>query len=138
MSKIYVIAGHVSEAEYWIKSNLEKRAMSGVTTLSRSDYVYVSEAVRLRGIRDPHGVFVGSWKNRQDILEIVETLMLQSTNPNPALGKIHKELNGSESMLRVKRAANALAEEIDAEVMASLCKKINGGELSGNTTSNDR
>ena len=57
-----------------------------------SHYVYVSHADNLRGIQNPHGVFVGNWLGRPDILEIVQQLMMCSTDPNPALGKIYKEL----------------------------------------------
>ena len=47
--KIFVIAGNRAEADQWIKSHLEKRAMSGVTTLSWSDYVVVTDVTRLKG-----------------------------------------------------------------------------------------
>ena len=60
MSKIFVIAGNRVEADQWIKSHLEKRAMSGVTTLSWSDYVVVTDVTRLKGYSDPHGVFIGT------------------------------------------------------------------------------
>ena len=92
MNKIFVIAGNKYQAEVWIKQDLEKRSKSGTTTLSRSEYVYVDDATRIRGIRDPHGVFIGTWKERWDIQEVVETLMIQSSNANAALGKIYKDL----------------------------------------------
>ena len=92
MSKIFVIAGNKYQAEDWIKKNLEKRAMSGETTISRSQYVYVDDATKLRGIRDPRGVFIGTWRERWDIREVVETLMIQSIHVNPTLGKIWGEV----------------------------------------------
>jgi len=39
--KKFVVAGNHVQAEDWIKKDLEKRAMRGETTLSRSEYVFV-------------------------------------------------------------------------------------------------
>jgi hypothetical protein len=200
MSKIFVVAGSYFQANRWIKQDIEKRINAGQTSLTLSHYVYVSSAADLRGYSDPHGVFIGTWKDRPDIQEIVETLLIQSTHVNHSLAKIRKELNnkllavyingimqaqnhdyvsdgsfvvfnqapppmadvtirtmseiskhiGNGSMVSfaiktlrnpsqgILRGAEMLAKAIDDEVLATLCKKINGGELSGNTTSNNR
>jgi len=137
MSKIFVIAGTGEEARRWINSNIEKRAKSGETTLSLSEYCYVATPDKLKGIRDPHGVFVGNWLGRPDILEIVEMLMMQSIHVNPALGKIYKDLLpkvrptpkqpplhkvAGGYALAVEDAARLLAQEIDKEVIKSLMK----------------
>lgn len=144
MSKIFVIAGNKYQAEDWIKKNLEKRAMSGETTLSRSEYVFVDDASRLRGYRDPRGVFIGTWRERWDIREVVETLLTQSIHVNPTLGKIWGEVKDRvkptpklkrvtggwiNEELAIQEAANLLAREIDEEVMKTVMKKINGGNL---------
>ncbi len=89
--KIYVVAGTGEEARRWINSNIEKRAKIGMP-YSLSDYVYVANADKLRGIQDPHGVFVGNWKGRADIFDIVQQLMMQSIHINPALSKIYNDL----------------------------------------------
>lgn len=89
--KTFVVAGTSHEANYWIINDLGKHYPAN-TSLSMSDYVYVSHPDVLRGHRDPHGVFVGNWMGRPDILQIVEALMLASVNVNPALGKIYKDL----------------------------------------------
>ena len=139
MSKIFVIAGNKVQADQWIKSNLEKRKNEGVTTLSWSDYVVVTGADRLRGIQDPHGVFVGTWRDRTDIFDVVQALMMQQTHPSPSLIGIYKtlrptpkvnptHLNGTWSQ-RVQEAADDLAKEIDEEVLRTLLRKVNGGSL---------
>lgn len=141
--KIFVIAGNRQQADQWIKTNLEKRSKSGSTTLSWSDYVVVSDVNKLRGIQDPHGVFIGTWRERLDTYEIVQTLIYNSVHVNKQLHDIHnslkpkvrptpKYLNGvwSDDMgTAVKRASEALAMEIDAEVLRNLTRKINGGVL---------
>jgi hypothetical protein len=91
--KKFVVAGNHVQAEDWIKKDLEKRAMRGETTLSRSEYVFVDDASRLKGIKDPRGVFIGTWRDRWDIREVVETLLTQSIHVNPTLGKIWGEVN---------------------------------------------
>lgn len=91
MSKIFVIAGTHNEGIQWIKQDIQKRYPAN-TSLSMSDYVYVSHPDVLKGHQNPHGVFVGNWLGRPDILQIVEELMLSSTHVNTALGKIYRDL----------------------------------------------
>ena len=137
--KTFVIAGTYHEANYWIINDLGKKYPSN-TSLTMSHYVYVSKADDLRGVRDPHGVFVGNWLGRPDIFEIVEALMLASVHVNPALGKIYKDvkskvrptpkLTGSQiTQVYIDEAAKLMAQEIDAEVLRNLARKINGGIL---------
>ena len=133
MSKIFVIAGTTQEANFWIKGNLTKRQNSGETTLSWSDYVIVSSPDKLRGSRDPHGVFVGNWLGRPDIFDIVQALMISSIHVNPALGKIYNQVKPktrptpkiqglSAHSIIIDEAASLLAKEIDNEVLKSLMK----------------
>lgn len=90
--KIFVIAGNREQANEWIKSNLIKRHNEGETDISWSDYVIVKDATSLRGYRDPHGVFIGTWRDRSNIIEIVELLLISSMSVNTELHRIHKEL----------------------------------------------
>jgi hypothetical protein len=106
--KIYVVAGTGEEARRWINSNIEKRAKIGMP-YSLSDYVYVANADKLRGIRDPHGVFVGNWLGRPDIFDIVHQLMLSSIHINPALSKIYNDLK---PQVRGKTATSILIDEL--------------------------
>lgn len=90
--KIFVIAYSKAEADHWIKSNIDKRLKQGITTLSLSEYVYVDNALRIRGIQDPHGVFVGRWRERLDIVEIVENLLANSIHVNKELQRVRDEI----------------------------------------------
>lgn len=136
MSKIFVIAGTREQANQWIKSNLEKRSKSGVTTLSWSDYVIVNDPVKVRGYSDPHGVFIGTWRDRPDIEEIVEHLFMSSIHINRDLERIRqevrlkskkptpklKQVSGgwiNEEMI-ISSAAKQLANEIDQQVINQL------------------
>jgi len=88
--KIYVIAGTSSQAKGWIMQDIEKKYPND-PSVTISNYVYVDSASRLRGLNNPHGVFIGTWRSRSDIKEIVENL-LQCCYRNPALEKINQEL----------------------------------------------
>jgi len=89
--KIYVVAGTRWEANEWIMQDIEKKYPNN-TSLTRSHYVFVDSPNKLRGLGNPHGVFIGTWRSRNDIKEVVETL-LQRSYRNLALEKIHQELH---------------------------------------------
>jgi hypothetical protein len=133
MNKIFVIAGTAREATEWARDNLQKRIAKGESPIGISEYLYVSNQNQLFGIKDPHGVFVGNWLGRPDILEIVQTLLHCSTHTNTSLAKIHTQvrqatrvrptpkLTGSQiTQAYVDEAAQLMAQEIDAEVLRKL------------------
>lgn len=91
---IFVVAGTEPQAYEYINRKLEERLRNGEEVSKVDDYKYVHGPDVLRGVRDPRGVFIGTWRERKDIKEIVETLLMQSVHVNPTLGKIWKELNG--------------------------------------------
>lgn len=80
--KIFVIAGTSSQALDWIRNNQKKRYANGDTDIGMGDYVIVSGVNKLLGVRDPHGVFVGTWKQRVDLVQILNQLYAISPN-NP-------------------------------------------------------
>ena len=137
--KTFVVAGTAHEANYWIIQDLGKRYPSN-TSLSMSDYVYVSSPDSLRGIQDPHGVFVGNWLGRPDIFEIVQALMMASIHVNPALGRIYNQvkpktrptpkIQGAKTYTMIlDEAAEMLSKSIDAEVMKQYYIDFNGGDI---------
>lgn len=81
MSKIFVIAGNRAEAESWTKQHLDKRWNLGETTLSMSEYVIVNHPISLRGVKDPHGYFIGTWIERIDLEEIFQQLLVSVNDP---------------------------------------------------------
>lgn len=140
MSKIFVIAGTVNEAEQWIKEDLRKRHSSGVTTLSWSDYVIVRDPTKLKGYSQPHGVFIGTWRMRKDMEEIFQTLLINhdiTQNTHRVINQLWGEWKEANPRPIPKKtaspydsAAGLLAKEIDAEVLRSLTQQaVNGGQL---------
>ena len=94
MSKLYIVAGTREQYQTYKKSKFEEAIKNNDNALAEQvqSYVYVSEAQYFRGIRDPHGVFVGTWSKRDDIVEIVSGLIICCINENPVLIQILGEL----------------------------------------------
>jgi len=90
--KTIVIAGNYNQGLNWAESDCKKRWANGNTSISLSEYIIVSNANQLRGIQDPHGVFVGTWREREDIEEIITVLLMQSRSTNNALQRIWESL----------------------------------------------
>jgi hypothetical protein len=67
--KIFVIAGTQNEFQYYMRGKVFNK-----------NYVYVSRSDTLRGNRDIHGVFIGTWRQRTDIVEILDVLITRTTN----------------------------------------------------------
>lgn len=67
-NKFYVVAGTYDQ----YRAYLSKNEFS-------SHYVYVSHPDMLRGLKDPHGVFVGSWIDRHDIEDIILNLRIATS-----------------------------------------------------------
>ncbi len=80
MSKYFVIAGNRNEYMNFIVPMSEKLWKEGQTSISFSHFVYVDSIDRIRGVRDIHGWFVGSWRERKDILEILQYMMVINHN----------------------------------------------------------
>lgn len=125
--KVYVVAGNHNEAYEYINRKIAERISNGETVNKIGDYVYLDKVNRLRGVSNPHGVFIGTWRERPDILDIVFELIMHSTD-STRLREIHDELykNLTEEQKRmesIKKAANVLKDEIDKEVLKNLGNK---------------
>lgn len=80
MSKTYIIAGNKTQFDMFI----------GKLPISEhpQQYQYVSGPDSVRGIRDPHGLFIGTWSKRPDIADIVTNLIVASSTKNHQLYEI--------------------------------------------------
>lgn len=89
MNNFYVVAGNF---EQFRKYQLLNKVIDGIDT---SSYVYVSGPDMLRGLRDPKGVFIGTWMDRPDIEDIVLNLRLAtstSTTFNTGVSQAYQQL----------------------------------------------
>ena len=70
--KILVIAGSYDQATIWMHAK-QKRTVT---------HTVVHNADQLRGMRDPNGIFIGTWRERADIFEILNMLLVNMTEPS--------------------------------------------------------
>jgi hypothetical protein len=130
--KIYVIAGNTQEFLHY-RAEKFTSLKDTVDDISINDFVNVSSCNVLRGVTDPHGVFIGTWRNRLDITEVLNTLSLYQHAPNAALDKIRSEFippikptpkvvytNPPPYDKGIDAAAEAFAKAIDEEVVKQL------------------
>ena len=131
--KKHIIAGTSQQAQEWLRTNFQERIATGDKSVSLNDYSIVFDAQMLRGLQDVHGVFIGTWRDRKDIVEILDVLAL-SVPTNPTILRLRRELHkvrptpkqpplqkvAGGYALAVKDAANLLAKEIDAQVLKEL------------------
>jgi hypothetical protein len=105
--KIFIIAGNYNEYKDWVQKNMA-RLYSENNSISLSNFVYVDSIDRLRGRKEVHGFFIGSYENRADYRKI----------------KAYIEIVNSVN----KVIKNDLADPDDVKAVV---KKINGGSLYG-------
>lgn len=75
----YIIAGNIDQYRNWAADKM-----------SVNHCQYVGGPDILRGIENPHGVFIGTWYERKDIQEILARLLASSRVENPELRKAIK------------------------------------------------
>lgn len=74
---IFVVAGTRAEFEAYRRKKKDQ-----YPELILTDFIYVAGIRSLLGCSNPKGVFIGSWRTRHDIEEILTTLTMQITDPN--------------------------------------------------------
>lgn len=91
MNKLYVVAGTYDQYVNYARTKTDDVF-----------YIYVSGPDMLRGLRDPHGVFIGSWIDRSDIRDIIEHLMVASrtqTTFNTGIKRAYELLHDKDTTL---------------------------------------
>jgi hypothetical protein len=53
-------------------------AIDGHSFITLSHFVYVGEPESLKGVRNPHGFFFGTWRKKSNIKDILLTLYHQT------------------------------------------------------------
>ena len=131
---ILIVAGNHMEFTAYKRQKLNQALMNDDAGLGMEvqAYRYVDSADKIRGMRDVTGVFIGSWRSRKDILEIVAQLRFMMSQRNHALERIWNELCSKATAMQVvqatstpsiRQAADDLAKEIDKHVMEKLMQQ---------------
>jgi hypothetical protein len=79
MIPVFIIAGNLREFEEFTNRKYKEHP----PTEPFPKYVYVTTVDTLRGFHNPHGLFIGSYKSRGDIRDIVYQIATSSMNPIP-------------------------------------------------------
>jgi hypothetical protein len=70
--KIFIVAGNYQQYKDWVKRNIDRLYQADPSkSISMSNFVYVSVEDTFRGHREVHGYFVGTFRDRPDIKDIV-------------------------------------------------------------------
>ena len=127
--KQFVISGTREEFERYRNRKFQEKAMAGEDA-NMNHWMYVRDEMVLRGWVNPHGVFIGTYRNRPDLLDIVRTLMMQSSVTNPVVEKLWNELRPKrptpkKTAMQIMQealddAGMQMAKEIDKEVLKQL------------------
>lgn len=129
--KHFVIAGTHYQFELYRKRKLRQNvALKPSDVILPSDIVFVSGANSLRGYRNPSGVFIGTWRDRNDLDDIFFQLISSTVSLSPSYHTINKlwddwkvEVDKRKTYIQnVNLCAEILANEIDKQVLNSLMK----------------
>ena len=78
MSKIFIISGNYNQFKEWKSRNYPELLTNGQIQ-SLQDIVYVAGVDNLKGHREPHGMFIGTWYQRNDIESILTQLLISGS-----------------------------------------------------------
>jgi hypothetical protein len=79
--KLFIVAGNKREYDFFIRRKADELAKTGYP-ISLSHFVYVSGYETLRGHRDIHGWFYGTYRQRKDIKDIVMQIRVTNNIPH--------------------------------------------------------
>ena len=65
---LFVVAGNVNEFNDWCSKSRKEDRYTG------SNFIYVVNSDTLRGQENPDGICIGTWKDREDIYDIIQFL----------------------------------------------------------------
>jgi hypothetical protein len=91
MSKYFVVAGTYDQFKDFKIKKMAELWNSG-NRVEHTDFIYVTEET-LRGYSEPHGWFIGTWRERSDIKRIMMLLRIAQRGINPTLDRLHAEVD---------------------------------------------
>lgn len=114
--RVWVVSGNAREFDHYVRN----KPLNG-----DKKYIYVQSAESLRGVRNPHGVLVGNWKHRDDIIQILDQLMISTSDNTDKLQRIKIDLirNATPAVMHsasINHAAQLLSKAIDQQLLDQL------------------
>jgi hypothetical protein len=69
----FIVAGTYAEYKDWLRQNRSRFPANNI-----NDFIWVHGSDVFRGSANPHGFFVGTFRSRADLYDIVQTIILCS------------------------------------------------------------
>lgn len=74
--RFFVVCGTRQEFQEFITRKCTEEWTAGNNSIGMSNFVYIDNALKLKGIRNPHGWFYGTWYKLEDLHNILVQLMV--------------------------------------------------------------
>ena len=75
IDKYFIVPGTYPEYRTWVNKNHIFYPDNNI-----SDFIYVHNSIVFRGYANPHGFFIGTFRSRADLYDIVQTIIMCSNN----------------------------------------------------------
>ena len=82
MNKIYVVAGNKEQFNTFVRKKTYEMHQADISEITYSHFVYVSSINQLRGLSQVHGYFVGTYRERSDLQEILDYIRIINNIPS--------------------------------------------------------
>jgi hypothetical protein len=89
--KYIVVAGNYDQFRDFKIKKMTELWNSGMQ-VQQTDFVY-ADGDNLRGISNPRGFFIGTWRERLDAMNILLMLRMASHTQNPVLETLWRDMN---------------------------------------------
>ena len=73
LQRLFIIAGNRAEYYQWVSKNRDRFPYLGLL-----DFIWVSDLTVFRGQTSPHGYFVGTYRQRPDLEELLAGILVCS------------------------------------------------------------
>jgi len=79
-NKLFIVTGTRAEFEYFIRKKAQELHEDGYP-ITLSDFVYLDNLDKIRGRKEVHGYFYGSYRERADLKDILIYIRLANNIP---------------------------------------------------------
>lgn len=92
MHRLYIVAPNRDIFNWWWRDKIHDETWTTAHNIENVNQLcYVSSVDSIRGIRNPHGLFIGEWYKRKDAYDILQQLMIASSPPNKTLISVYEQ-----------------------------------------------
>ena len=71
--RYFIVAGTHAEYKDWLSENRSRFPANNI-----NDFIWVHSSDVFRGYANPHGFFIGTFRSRDDLYDIVQTIIMCS------------------------------------------------------------